>query len=1032
MTEPVVDSALFVPRCEALFTSLLERNEAQWAEAEVLYVPHGTPYEELVYLKSISLQTWLFGYELSDTLLLFSKKDKTLHAVASKKKTALVQTQAEKAKEAGITIKTYTKGKGEDGEAQLKEAFESAGLGAGTVVGKVLKESPEGAFCGLCARLLDESKATVVDVARSFAELLATKDKTEILNVKKAAYMSASVMKGFVNPKIESIIEEEKTVSHAQLSQDTEDVISDPKRVSVKLRPENLEACYPPIFQSGSKFDLKPSAVSDEANLHQGIIICSLGARYSFYCSNIARTFIIDPTDAQQKEYKALLKAQAAAIGQLKDGNTLSSVYRAAAESLAQSGLSGNLTKNVGFGMGLEFRDSTYLLNAKNERVVQAGMIFNLALGLENLKTTASGDDKTYALMIADTVIVQEAGKDAEVATSAAAKEWKDIGYYLQGLDEDAEEQEPDEPKEVKRRGSGRGTVVLDGTLRSDANEEAKEARRKQVQDELIDKKNQETVQRLKMASQEKPTKAALGGNADVVTYTHVDNVPSQSQLMIQVDERAEALLLPIRGLLVPFHVSTVKGVTSRQEGSATYVHISFNVPGSAFGATYAPAVKFPNSIFIREASFRSLDARHCNQVVTQLKTMRRHVVSRENERRERASLVVQESLRLASGRPLRLNDLMVRPGLGGRGKKLPGWLEAHANGFRYSTRDQHVDILYANIKHAFFQPAESEMITLLHFHLVNPIIINKKKTVDVQFYTEVMEAVQTLDGSRRNARDPDEIEEEQRERERRNRINSNFQNYVRHVQDVWSRDHKDLLLEFDIPFRELGFQGVPHKTSSFVIPTVNCLVDLIEMPFFVVSISEIEIINLERVGFGLKNFDMAIVFKDFTKDVVRVDAIPIQSIDTVKEWLSSMKIKYYESRMNIAWKPVLKKIIDDPDEFLEEGGWEFLNLERNSDESDDDEEEEESDFQPDSDGSEEEEEESSEDYSDEDEDEDEADDDESEGMDWSDLEEEARQADKEKDPDDSDDEKRKRAKSNGSKHPHKRPHSKVCAEHGT
>lgn len=327
--------------------------------------------------------------------------------------------------------------------------------------------------------------------------------------------------------------------------------------------------------------------------------------------------------------------------------------------------------------------------------------------------------------------------------------------------------------------------------------------------------------------------------------------------------------------------------------------------------------------------------------------------MSRENERRERASLVVQESLRLASGRPLRLNDLMVRPGLGGRGKKLPGWLEAHANGFRYSTRDQHVDILYANIKHAFFQPAESEMITLLHFHLVNPIIINKKKTVDVQFYTEVMEAVQTLDGSRRNARDPDEIEEEQRERERRNRINSNFQNYVRHVQDVWSRDHKDLLLEFDIPFRELGFQGVPHKTSSFVIPTVNCLVDLIEMPFFVVSISEIEIINLERVGFGLKNFDMAIVFKDFTKDVVRVDAIPIQSIDTVKEWLSSMKIKYYESRMNIAWKPVLKKIIDDPDEFLEEGGWEFLNLERNSDESDDDEEEEESDFQPDSDGSE-------------------------------------------------------------------------------
>jgi nucleosome binding factor SPN SPT16 subunit len=27
------------------------------------------------------------------------------------------------------------------------------------------------------------------------------------------------------------------------------------------------------------------------------------------------------------------------------------------------------------------------------------------------------------------------------------------------------------------------------------------------------------------------------------------------------------------------------------------------------------------------------------------------------------------------------------------------------------------------NIKHAFFQPAENEMITLVHFHLINPIM---------------------------------------------------------------------------------------------------------------------------------------------------------------------------------------------------------------------------------------------------------------------------------------------------------------------
>lgn len=35
-------------------------------------------------------------------------------------------------------------------------------------------------------------------------------------------------------------------------------------------------------------------------------------------------------------------------------------------------------------------------------------------------------------------------------------------------------------------------------------------------------------------------------------------------------------------------------------------------------------------------------------------------------------------------------------------------------------------------------QPAENEMVTILHFHLHNPIMMGNKKTKDVQFYCEV------------------------------------------------------------------------------------------------------------------------------------------------------------------------------------------------------------------------------------------------------------------------------------------------------
>ena len=70
----------------------------------------------------------------------------------------------------------------------------------------------------------------------------------------------------------------------------------------------------------------------------------------------------------------------------------------------------------------------------------------------------------------------------------------------------------------------------------------------------------------------------------------------------------------------------------------------------------------------------------------------------------------------------------------------MSGTLEAHTNGYRYSTmrQEEKVDIMYRNIKHAFFQPAEKEMITLVHFHLHNFIMVGTKKTKDVQFYVEV------------------------------------------------------------------------------------------------------------------------------------------------------------------------------------------------------------------------------------------------------------------------------------------------------
>ncbi|KAI3882642.1 hypothetical protein MKX03_000082 [Papaver bracteatum] len=220
----------------------------------------------------------------------------------------------------------------------------------------------------------------------------------------------------------------------------------------------------------------------------------------------------------------------------------------------------------------------------------------------------------------------------------------------------------------------------------------------------------------------------------------------------------------------VPFHVATVKSVN-------TFIPHDAN------------SLKFHGAIYLKEVSFRSKYLRHISEVV----------VSRESERAERASLVTQEKLRLA----------------------------ALVNGFRCSTSkpDERVDIMYGNFKHAFFQPAEKDMITLLHFHLHNHSMVGTKKTKDVQ------------GGGRRSDHDPHEIEEEQQERDRKNRINMDFSNFFRGMD-----------LEFDQPLRELSFRGVPFKGI------------VLYSPLLVVSLNEIEIANLESVGLHQKNFYMAIV----------------------------------------------------------------------------------------------------------------------------------------------------------------------------
>lgn len=152
--------------------------------------------------------------------------------------------------------------------------------------------------------------------------------------------------------------------------------------------------------------------------------------------------------------------------------------------------------------------------------------------------------------------------------------------------------------------------------------------------------------------------------------------------------------------------------------------------------------------------------------------------------------VIEQESLReIRNRRPQRLMDVYARPSADN--KRVPGELEIHENGLRYQSPlrgDSRIDLLFNNIRHVFFQPNDSELVTIVHVHLRNPIMVGKRKTKDVQFYREVTDAAVDETGNRKRKYrygDDDEHEQEAEERRKRAAMNKEFKEYTQKIADA-------------------------------------------------------------------------------------------------------------------------------------------------------------------------------------------------------------------------------------------------------